>query len=64
MTTYNESTAPSEEANTDVNRPTQVAKNRKLNNVHCISEENLCNVSQPLQNVFHKVSISCFGCDD
>jgi len=35
--TYNESNAPGEEANSDVNRPTQVAKDRKLNHILCIS---------------------------
>jgi len=39
MTTYNESTAPSEEANSDVNRQTQVEKDRKLNHIHRISEK-------------------------
>jgi len=38
MTTYNENTAPSEEANSDVNRQTQVEKDRKPNHIHCISE--------------------------
>jgi hypothetical protein len=41
MTTYNERSAPSVEANSDVNRQTQVEKGRQLNNMNCISEKKI-----------------------